>query len=60
MSATDFIRNYRLERALQLLQNGNHNVSEVANQVGFNNLSYFAKCFKNKYNTSPSAFIKHS
>lgn len=59
MSATDFMRNLRLERAVELLGNGTHSVAQTAYEVGFNNLSYFSKCFKKKYKYSPSEFIKH-
>ena len=31
-------------------------ISQIAFQVGFNNLSYFAKCFKEKYNCTPSTY----
>ena len=58
MSATDFIRNLRLEKAAVMLGNGTKSVAEVAYQVGFNNLSYFSKCFKKKYDQSPSDFLK--
>lgn len=63
MNASEFIRNLRLERAAQLLEAEADTISQIAFQVGFNNLSYFAKCFKEKYNCAPSAYknlkIKH-
>jgi len=44
----------RLQRAAHLIQQNYGNVSEVTYEVGFNNLSYFAKCFKEKYGLLPS------
>ena len=56
-SATEFIREIRLQRAAQLLKDPGRQVAEVAYQVGFNHLSYFAKCFKEKYGVAPSSFV---
>ncbi len=54
----ELIRNIRLERAASLLAQQADHVSEIAHQVGFNNLSYFSKCFKEKYKLSPSKYTR--
>ncbi|MCP4221308.1 MAG: response regulator, partial [bacterium] len=53
---TAFIRSYRLQRGAQLLRDNFGTVSQVAMEVGFTNISYFAKCFKEKFHQSPSEF----
>ncbi|MGY6742056.1 MAG: response regulator [Cecembia sp.] len=58
LSATEFIRSERLKMALPLLEKGNLNISEVAYTVGFNDVSYFTKCFKERYQVTPSEFGK--
>jgi signal transduction histidine kinase/AraC-like DNA-binding protein len=50
----DLIRNIRLERASSLLRQRAGNVADIAYQVGFNNLSYFSKCFREKFGLTPS------
>ncbi|MFC2145888.1 response regulator [Acidobacteriota bacterium] len=51
---TSFIRSYRIKRAAQLLEAHAGNVSEVADQVGIVDKSYFARCFKEQFHCSPS------
>ncbi|MEM8765090.1 MAG: tetratricopeptide repeat protein [Bacteroidota bacterium] len=53
-SASEFIRDIRLQRAADLLSHNGMNVSEVAYSCGFNSTSYFTQCFKQKFGTSPS------
>ena len=40
--------------AYELLKGNKASVSEIAYEVGFNNLSYFAKCFKEVFGMNPS------
>ncbi len=57
-SPADFIRTIRLRQARDLFARHAGNVSEIAFRVGFNNLSYFARCFKDEFGVSPSDFLK--
>ena len=53
LSVSQFIRQARLQKAMTLLQQTSHNVSEVSFQVGFSSTSYFIKCFREYYGYSP-------
>ena len=55
-SPGELLRNFRLKRAAQLLRQKVDNVTQIAYMVGFNNLSYFAKCFKRLYGVPPSDY----
>ncbi len=57
VSATEFLRNERLKTAIILLDKGNGNVSEIAYSVGFNDVSYFSKCFKEVYHVTPTDYL---
>ncbi|VXB70458.1 Histidine kinase-, DNA gyrase B-, and HSP90-like ATPase [Flavobacterium sp. 9AF] len=58
VSTTEFIRNERLKIALELLKNEKLTVSEIAYSVGFNDVYYFSKCFKDLYQKAPSEYYK--
>ncbi|WP_083702104.1 helix-turn-helix domain-containing protein [Mangrovimonas sp. DI 80] len=60
MSASKFIRSFRLEKAHTLLENNVSTVSEVSYAVGFNSPSYFIKCFHDHYKCSPGELKSHS
>jgi len=52
-----YIRSFRLEQARILLEKNAGNVSEICYLVGFNNVSYFSKCFKEEFDISPSELV---
>jgi TolB-like protein/AraC-like DNA-binding protein len=53
LSASQFIRQVRLEKAKELLNETEMSISEIAYEVGFGNNSYFIKCFKDEYGYPP-------
>lgn len=52
-----FLLEYRLKHSLQLLQNQNISISEIAFDSGFNSPSYFTKCFRKKYGVMPTQYL---
>ncbi|MEO5562092.1 MAG: ATP-binding protein, partial [Chitinophagaceae bacterium] len=59
-SPGDFLRTMRLERAKRLLESKAGNVSEIAYEVGFNNLSYFSKCYREQFGMAPNQVMTAS
>ncbi len=57
-TATNLVRDYRLERAKQLIEQGAGFLSEIASMVGFNSLSYFSNCYKQYFGINPSEVKK--
>jgi AraC-like DNA-binding protein len=55
MSPQEFLINYRLNKAREMILSRRYNVSEVAYNVGFSTLNGFSRAFKNKFGIPPSA-----
>lgn len=53
---TDLIQTKRLNQAVFLLKNTKLSVADIGYNVGYSNLSYFYRIFKNKYNMSPKVY----
>lgn len=58
MTCVEYINNLRLEKAVELFEQGNSSILDVSLSVGFHNLSYFHRAFKKKYNMTPLTFMK--
>ncbi len=57
-SPRELLLTYRLKRAAEYLQSGEHNVNEVCDLTGFKSRSHFSRLFKEKYEVSPSQYSK--
>lgn len=53
-----YLKDYKIHRALHLLEETNKNISEIAGIVGYDNSSKFAKVFKDKLGCSPVEYRK--
>ena len=58
LSPIDYIRLVRLKSAALLLKEGKHRVNEVCYMVGFQNHSYFARCFQKQFGMLPKDYMK--
>ncbi|MFY9153393.1 MAG: two-component regulator propeller domain-containing protein [Prolixibacteraceae bacterium] len=59
LSPVEFIRTFKLQKACELLSNTNYSIKEIGYGLGFNNLSYFVKCFREQFGLTPSTFRKN-
>ena len=53
---TNYLIGYRLKRAIKLLKNSDMPITEIALDVGFGGVSYFAETFRKNYGCSPSEY----
>jgi len=56
INISEFIRNTRLQKASELLEQKNYKISEVAYETGFNDPNYFTKSFTKFYGITPSEY----
>ena len=57
-STHQYLLQYRIARAIDLLQSGEANVSQVCYRCGFGDLAHFSKCFKAKTGRPPSDYLR--
>jgi DNA-binding response OmpR family regulator len=55
-STTEFIRNFRLRRAADLIKQGSGNMAEIAYEVGFSSQAYFTKSFTEFFGLPPGEY----
>lgn len=58
LSPMTYIRILRLEKARELLHNGQQSFSEIATCCGFSSSTYFTRCFKSHFEMTPSEYLR--
>jgi AraC-like DNA-binding protein len=56
LSPNDFLKEYKLRKAIALMEDQNMNIAEVTMAIGFSNPSYFTKCFRKRFGMAPSDY----
>lgn len=54
----EYIRSMRLKKAAYLLEKSDLKIADISFEVGFSNTNYFARAFRNKYQMTPTDYIK--
>ncbi|WMT43104.1 AraC family transcriptional regulator [Paenibacillus sp. D2_2] len=54
----DFVIQYRMERASELLRAGNFPIRDIAVSVGYANPLYFSRAYKKRFGISPSLYAQ--
>lgn len=57
-SLNSFIKEYKLNKALLLLNNRKHTITEIAFEAGFNSPAYFTKEFRKRFHLLPTDVIR--
>ncbi|MGH2562876.1 MAG: helix-turn-helix domain-containing protein, partial [Ginsengibacter sp.] len=57
LSPNILLKEFRLEKAKQLMQKQRYSIAQITFDSGFTSASYFTKCFKKKYGLLPMAYV---
>ena len=60
ISIRDYVTDYRIRTAQNLLKNSNYNISEIADFVGYRDYRQFYTQFKSKTGYTPSEYMKNA
>ncbi|MGL1885138.1 MAG: response regulator [Reichenbachiella sp.] len=60
LNSVEFVRHYRIKKAIDLMHSSNMRLSEIIYSLGFNSPSYFGKCFKGIYGKTPKQFMNEA
>jgi signal transduction histidine kinase/DNA-binding response OmpR family regulator/ligand-binding sensor domain-containing protein len=52
----DLVKEIRLNKAVELIDNSDLSITEIAYRVGFKEPGYFGKCFRKKFNMTPTEY----
>ncbi len=58
LTLVEFVMQYKMKKAANILAQNQINISEVAYMLGFNDPKYFGKCFTRHFGVSPREFVK--
>lgn len=55
----EFITDFRIKKAKELIDSGRNSIMAIANEVGYEDSNYFSKCYKKHFGLSPSKYIEN-
>jgi AraC-like DNA-binding protein len=58
MSPNILLKDFRLEKAKELMKKQHYSIAQITFDSGFTSPSYFTKCFKKKYGLLPMAYLE--
>jgi AraC-like DNA-binding protein len=57
LSPNILLKEFRLEKAKELMKKKHYSIAQITYDTGFTSASYFTKCFKKKYGLLPMAYL---
>ncbi|MCG8484839.1 MAG: response regulator [Clostridia bacterium] len=56
---TDYVTNYRINKAIELMEDASRNIKNIAYEVGYVDANYFSRVFKKKMGIGPREYRKN-
>jgi AraC-like DNA-binding protein len=57
LSPISYIKKYRINKSVELIQSGKYSLAEIAELTGFGSPSYFSTAFKQEKGIGPREYI---
>jgi AraC-like DNA-binding protein len=57
LSPNALLKQYRLEKAKELMKKQRYSIAQITYEAGFTSASYFTKCFKKEYGLLPMTYL---
>ncbi len=57
ITPAEYIKDYRMKQAIEMLKKGSFKIADIAYAVGYQDVQYFSKTFKAKYGKSPANYL---
>lgn len=58
LNINQYIRKVKMDKAAELIKSGNYTIAQASYEVGFNNVKYFRKLFKEQFEQVPSELTR--
>jgi AraC-like DNA-binding protein len=58
LAPIEYVRDVLMQHAAELLVQGDYAIKEISYMVGISDAKYFSRCFKKKFNMTPSEYKK--
>lgn len=59
LNINQYTRKVKIDKAAELIKSGNYTIAQASYEVGFNNVKYFRKLFKEQFEKLPSDLTKN-
>lgn len=60
LTTLDFIRELKMKRAAELIQEGKYTIGDISERIGIQSPAYFSRIFQKQFGVSPKEFARQN